>query len=291
MKKITLILVVMIVAAGLMAEDWNMAADLSLTMNQNTYSDNWAGEEKGSISWVFNANFLAEKQLTVKVHNKNTLKLAFGQTHTQMLDELGEKYWAKPDKSTDLVDFESMFRFTLGAFVDPFASFRDETQFLDESGYETEIFNPNIFTETFGIVKVFIKDDTQEFSTRLGGAFKQYFDRHLDDNTNDGGVEFVGEYRKPFAENIIKYSTTLNLYKPIVYSESESLEGQENEDDWKQVRMDWQHDIDISLTKLINLKLFVQLVYNKTDLDINGEALDEIQFKETLGLGLNYKLF
>ncbi len=161
MKKTILVLIVIVAAAGLMAEDWNTAADISLTMNQNAYSDNWTGEEKGSISWVFNASFLAEKQLTPKVHNKNTLKLAFGQTHTQMLDELGEKYWAKPDKSTDLIDFESMFRFTLGAFVDPFASFRDETQFLDESDIDTKIFNPNVFTETFGIAKVFIKDDTQ----------------------------------------------------------------------------------------------------------------------------------
>ena len=284
MKKITLILVVVIATAGLMAENWNTAVDLSITMNQNAYSDNWAGEEKGSISWVFNANFLAEKQLTAKLHNKNTLKLAFGQTHTQMVDAMGEKYWAKPDKSTDLVDFESMFRFTLGAFVDPFASFRDETQFLDESGEETKIFNPNTITETFGIAKVFIKDDAQELSTRLGAAFKQYFDSNLVDNTNDGGVEFVGIYTKPFRENMIKYSTNLNLYKPIVYSESESLEGQENEDDWKQVRMNWQHDVDISLTSLINLKLYVQLLYNKM-------VVDEVQFKETLGLGLSYKLF
>lgn len=253
-------------------------------MNQNAYSDNWAGEEKGSISWVSNANFLAEKQLTAKLHNKNTLKLAFGQTHTQMVDELGEKYWAKPDKSTDLVDFESMFRFTLGAFVDPFASFRDETQFLDESGEETKTFNPNTTTETFGIAKVFIKDDTQELSTRLGAAFKQYFDSNLDDNTNDGGVEFVAIYTKPFRENMIKYSTNLNLYKPIVYSESESYENTDFEDDWKQVRMNWQHDVDISLTSLINLKLYVQLLYNKM-------VVDEVQFKETLGLGLSYKLF
>ena len=284
MKNIILVVALLLSMAGLHADDWNLDSDISLTMNQNAYSDNWIGEERGSISWVFNANFLAEKQLTVKVHNKNTLKLAFGQTHTQMLDETGEKYWAKPDKSTDIVDFESVFRFTLGAFVDPFASFRDETQFLDESDMETKIFNPNVFTETFGVAKVFFKDDDQEFSTRLGGAFKQYFDNNLDDSTNDGGVELVSEFRKPFAKDVIKYSTTLNLYKPIVYSESESLEDQENEDDWKQVRMDWQHDVNISLTKLINLKLYVQLLYNKMQ-------ADDLQFKETLGLGLNYKLF
>ncbi len=226
-----------------MAEDWNTAADLSITMNQNSYSDNWAGEERGSISWVFNADLLAEKQLAAKVHNKNTLKLAFGQTHTQMLDAMGDKYWAKPDKSTDLIDFESMFRFTLGSVVDPYASLRLESQFLDNTGEEAKIFNPNILTESFGIARVFIKDDTQELSTRLGGAFKQYMDSY-DENTSDGGVEFVGIYTKPFKDNMIKYSTNLNLYKPFIYSESDAVEGTDMEDAWKQVRMNWQHDVD-----------------------------------------------
>ena len=279
MKKIILVIIIIAATTWLMAEDWNTTADISITMNQNAYSNNWTGEERGSISWVFNANFLAEKQLTAKVHNKNTLRLAFGQTHNQVVDLAGEKSWEKPVKSTDLIDFESMFRFTLGSIVDPFASFRDETQFLDESFPETKIFNPNTTTETFGIAKVFIKDDTQELSTRLGAAFKQYFDSNLDDNTNDGGVEFVGIYTKPFKENMIKYSTNLNLYKPFFYSDA--VEG---EDAWKQVRMNWQHDVDISLTSLINLKLYVQLLYNEM-------VIDEIQFKETLGLGLSYKLF
>jgi len=285
MKKIILVLTVIIIAAGLMAEDWNTAADVSITMSQNSYSDNWAGEEKGSISWVFNANLLAEKQLAAKVHNKNTLKLAFGQTHTQMLDELNdEKYWAKPDKSTDLIDFESMFRFTLGVFVDPYASLRLESQFLDNTGEEAKIFNPNTLTESFGIARVFIKDDTQELSTRLGGAFKQYMDSNLDDNSSDGGLEFVGIYTKPFKDNLIKYSSNLNLYKPMFFSESDAYEDMGMEDTWKQVRMNWQHDVDINLTSLINLKLYVQLLYNEM-------VIDEIQFKETLGLGLSYKLF
>lgn len=289
MKKVLIVISIAVIATGLMAEGWNKEGDISLTMNQNSYSDNWAGGEKGSISWVFNANFLAEKQLTKKVHNKNTLKLAFGQTHNQMLDENDEKYWAKPDKSTDLIDFESLFRFTLDSVVDPYASFNLDSQFLDESGEETKIFNPMQLTEAFGVAKVFIKDDTQELSTRLGGAFKQYMNSYEDiDNTNDGGVEFVAEYRKPFAEKRIKYSTNLNLYKPMFFSEADAYEDRGMEDTWKQVRMDWQHDVDVSLTKLVSLKLYMQLLCNEM---VSEMIIDEVQFKETLGLGLNYKLF
>ncbi len=258
------------------ATDWNVKGDFSLTMNQNSYSDNWQGEENGSISWVSNVNFLAEKQLTTKIHNKNTIKLAFGQTHEQDTTNV----WEKPKKTTDLIDFESMFRFTLNSFVDPFASLRLESQFLDKSGDETKNFNPNITTEAFGLAKVFIKDDTQELSTRFGAAFKQYFDGNQDESTNDGGLEFVGEYRKPFLQNLLNYNTNLNLYKPLFYSESDDDEN----DDWKQVRMDWKHDLNLNITKFINLKLFLQLLYDKTE-------EEDVQLKQTLGLGLNYKLF
>jgi hypothetical protein len=259
-------------------------------MNQNSYSDNWAGEEKGSISWAFNSNLLAEKQLTKKIHNKNTLKLAFGQTHSQYVAVDSTKKWAKPDKTTDLIDFESMFRFTLGIVIDPFASVRLESQFLDESSDETRSFNPNILTETFGIARVFIKDEKRELSSRLGAAFKQYIDSNTDENTNDGGIEFVTEYRSPLANDLINYNTKLNLYKALYYSESDNI-SEEYEDDWKAVRLNWEHIFTATITKLINLNLYVGLIYNEMDRDLNAESIDEVQFKQTLGLGFTYKLF
>ena len=291
MKRTTFVLVLVLFMVGLYAEGWNTTADISLNMNQNSYSDNWAGEEKGSISWAFNSNLLVEKQLTTKIHNKNTLKLAFGQTHNQYVATDSTKKWTKPDKTTDLIDFESMFRLTLGVFVDPFASVRLESQFLDESGDETKTFNPNILTETFGIARVFLKDEKRELSTRLGASFKQYIDSNIDENTNDGGIEFVAEYRSPLANELINYNTKLNLYKAMFYSLSDDVEGTPMEDAWKAVRLNWDHIFTATITKLINLNLFVGLIYNEMDLDLNAESIDEIQFKQTLGLGLTYKLF
>ena len=279
MKRAVLLTIVIFIATGLWAEGWNTAADISLNMNQNSYSDNWAGDEIGAISWAFNANLLAEKQLTQKINNKNTLKLAFGQTHSQYIDVNGDKKWAKPDKTTDLIDFESMFRLTLGIFVDPFTSVRWESQFLDKQNDEMKNLNPNILTETFGVVKLFIKKENKELSTRLGAAFKQYFDKYADESTNDGGVEFVSEYKSPLAQNAINYSTKLILYKALFYSESDTAD-----DAWKAVRMDWEHILSASITKLINLNLYFQLIYDET-------VIDEIQFKQTLGLGFTYKLF
>ncbi len=283
MKKVLVSIFIISIVIGLSAEGWTKSADVSLNLNQNSYSDNWTGSEMGSISWAFNANLLAEKQLTEKLHDKNTLKLAFGQTHSQYIDELsGDKKWDKPDKTTDLIDFESLFRFTLGLTVDPFASVRWESQFLDESGEDVEVINPNIFTETFGVAKIFIKEENKELSTRLGAAFKQYFDSNADESTNDGGLEFVGEFKSPLANNVFNYNTKLVLYKALYYSLSEEDDGYlEN---WDAVRMDWEHILTAQLTSLINFNLYFQLVYNET-------MNDEIQFKETLGLGFTYKLF
>ena len=253
-------------------------------MNQNSYSDNWTGGEMGSISWAFNANLLAEKQLNEKLHNKNTLKLAFGQTHSQYVftkaDGTTEKRWAKADKTTDLIDFESLFRFTLGLALDPFAGVRWESQFLDESGTDVKMINPNIFTETFGVAKVFMKTENKELSARLGAAFKQYFDSNIDNSTNDGGVEFVGEFKSPLANKVFNYSTKLVLYKALFFSESDVVE----DDAWEMVRMDWEHILTAQLTTLINFNLYFQLIYDETQ-------IDEIQYKETLGLGFTYKLF
>jgi hypothetical protein len=268
---------------SLSAEGWTKSADVSLNVTQNEYSDNWAGSELGSISWVFNANMLAEKQLQAKIHNKNTLKLAFGQTHNQYINLNGKRKWASPEKSTDLIDFESMFRFTLGLVVDPFASVRWESQFMDERGSEVKNLNPNIFTESFGVARLLLKEENRELSTRLGAAFKQYFDGYADENTNDGGLEFVGEFKSPLAMGAINYNTKLVLYKALFYSLSDDETNPDYTDNWEQVRLDWEHILSASITKLINLNLYIQFIYDE-------RQIDELQFKETLGLGFTYKL-
>ncbi len=157
MKRIVLAAIAVFVASNgvLHADPWKKSVDANLTMTQNAYSDNWSGGEVGSISWVFNSNSLFERQLNPKLNTRNTLKLFFGQTHTQNEET---KHWARPFKSTDRIDFETVWRCTLGGFVDPFASGRIESQFLDQRDRANERFvNPVLFTESFGVAKVLAK--------------------------------------------------------------------------------------------------------------------------------------
>ena len=180
------------------AAEWDVASELNLTLTQNAYSDNWNGQEVGSLSWAANSNTIIESQLTSVLNTRATTKLAFGQTHSQNLES---RRWLKPVKSTDLVDFEEVLRFTLGGVVDPFASGHLESQFVDQSdAAKTEYLNPVKLTETFGVARAIIDEEDREWTTRIGGGLRQYIDRGVrseetgkveTETTSDGGIEFV----------------------------------------------------------------------------------------------------
>src|SRR5512134_3673266 len=63
---------------------WRLSVDAGLAATQAAYSDNWVGGEVGSFNWTFTSKSEAHKQLSSKLHTSNTLKLAFGQTYTQL---------------------------------------------------------------------------------------------------------------------------------------------------------------------------------------------------------------
>jgi hypothetical protein len=278
-------------ASAAAADPWSKSMDANLTLSQTAYSDNWAGGEAGNISWTFNSNSLAEKQLGPKVHTKNTLKLSFGQTHSQ---DQETKNWAKATKSTDLIDFETLFNFTLGGFVDPFAAGRLESQFLDASDPEkSRYLNPLKFTESLGVIKFFIKEDRREWSNRLGAALRQYVNRDMlmdpltdkreTQTSNDGGLEFVSEFKSPLAEGKITLTSKLTVFQALFSSEADALKGQPNEDYWKSPDANWENIFTASITKYLMVNLYTQILYDK-EVDKGG------RFKQTLSLGMTYKL-
>ena len=291
-NKLMLVFVIVLLFTGLVAEEWKIEADASLSMNQNAYSDNWSGDEKGSISWVSRLNLLAEQQLNPQMLNKNTAKLAFGQTHTQYVDDDGDKQWQRPDKTTDQIELEGLMIFTHNGFVDPYAGVKFKSQFLDERMVETKTINPIELTESFGVSKFLIKEEKKELSTRLGGAFKQYMNSHDEiDNTNDGGIEFVASYKTPLAKEMITFNSDLNIDKALYFSEEDDVKDTDFEDAWKAPRVNWENIFSASLTKLININFNFTLIYNEMDINVDGMPLDELQYKQILSLGLTYKLF
>ena len=115
MRKFTVIFITFMAFsyAVLGAESWQLDSDINFSLTQSKFSDNWGGTEKSNITWTATSNSLAQKQLMNWLRNKNTLKIAFGQTHQQKRDILGDPYWEKPQKSTDQINLEPLFQFTL----------------------------------------------------------------------------------------------------------------------------------------------------------------------------------
>jgi hypothetical protein len=292
MKRIVLLAMAAFIASSgvLRADPWKKSVNANLTMTQNAYSDNWSGGEVGSISWVFNSNSLFERQVSPKLNTRNTLKLFFGQTHSQSEET---KQWARPFKSTDRIDFETVLRFTLGGFVDPFASGRIESQFLDQRDRANErSVNPVLFTESFGVAKTLAKSGTREWTARLGGALRQNLDRGVLDaitgakgteTTSDGGILFVSDFVSPLGDSTMTVTSRLSVYEALFYSESKKLEGLYNMDYWRAPDINWETIFTANINKYLMVNLYVQLLYDK-EVDLAG------RFKESLALGITYKL-
>ncbi|MBM4399351.1 MAG: DUF3078 domain-containing protein [Candidatus Cloacimonetes bacterium] len=287
MKNMILAALLFCLCGMLGAEQWKYSADASFSLAQNFYSEKWAGTELSNINWIANSNSSAEKQLSKIMHDRTTLKLAFGQTHTQKTDALGDKYWEKAQKTTDKIDLESLLRFTLQFYVDPFAAARMESQFMDMSDpAKTRMVNPLKLTETAGIARTFIKDDYQELNSRLGAAFRQNIDRDVlvgtereTQTTNDGGLEFITEYSKKFMPKDVTYKSKLLVYEALFNSKSKDLN-----DDWKSPDVKWENTLSTKLWSVITMSLIFDVIYER-------EQVKEIQYKETLALGVSYQLF
>lgn len=279
------LIIILCAILPILAAPWNMSDDANLTLNQNVYSNNWVGGELGTLSWAFTSNSLAEKQLHSKINNKNTLKLGYGQTYTQQKDTGTTKKWTGPLKSTDLIDFESVLRFTLGGFVDPFASGRVETQFYDNSDTLLNRFiNPLKLTEALGIAKVLVKSEKREMTSRLGFGLKQFIDRDArvginreTQTSNYGGLDFVTEFNTPWAKERITYTTKFSVFQAFFHS------GPDTTNNWKYPDLNWENIFAASITKYLMVNLYVQLLYDK-------EIATGMRLKEGLALGLTYKL-
>ena len=282
--------ILLVPAALVNANPWSKALDLNLTVTQSSYSDSWTGGEAGNISWVSNANGVFEKQLSGKFKFKNTSKLSFGQSHIQ---NETTKDWAKPQKSTDLVDIENLGLFTLQAYVDPFAAVRLETQFLDASvPGVNRYFSPAKLTESAGIARSFYKTEKNELFSRLGLAIRQVITRAVVDTalektktstTNDGGFESVTDLKLTMSQTL-SFTSKLSLYKALFFSKADDFKGTPQEDYWKAIDMNWENRLSAAVAKYVTVSFYTQLLYDK-EVELRG------RFKETLALGVTYKLF
>ncbi len=270
------------------ASDWEKSFDIDLTATQSSYSDNWTGGEAGNFTWVGNANGIFNKQLKDWLMWKNSVKLSFGQTLTQVKDDTGEKSWTKPVKSSDKIDLESIGLFTTHGLIEPYAAFRFESQFLDASDEaHKKYIDPIHLTFSAGIAKQILKKDKNDILTRLGLALKLSGDKSFSiaDTTvkrTDGGIESNTDVKLVLNEKL-GYVGKLTLYKALFFTQKDEFAGTEFADDWKAIDINWENKFTASISKYIVVSLYTQLLYDK-------QISKKGRFKETLSFGLTYKL-
>ncbi len=273
------------------AVTWEKSFDLGLNVTQAAYSDSWTGGEEGQMTWVSNANGLFTGKFTEVFTLKNTVKLSFGQTVSQNNDT---KHWSKPEKTSDKIDIESVGLFDFKTWVDPFAAFRLESQFLDASvDTRKKYINPMLLTESAGIARQLFKKEKNDILTRFGLAIRQSIDRNVDDTSNpgatrtvsstDGGLEWNTDVKLVLADNL-GYTGKLTAYKAFYYSKKDEFKGTEAENYWKAVDINWENSIAAQVTKYVQVTFYTQLLYDK-------QISKRGRLKETLALGVTYKLF
>lgn len=293
-KTILMILVILSGASLSSAEEVDSlksktTIDASLTLSQSTYSDNWTGGDAGNLAWIGIVNAGRQLYHMETWHWRNTLNLAYGQTHAQ---DAQTKVWRKPAKSTDKIDFESLLRYLKWTTLPPYGSFRAQSQFEDATIPNHKLFfNPIQLTEAAGLSRQVYKKGDDEVLTRSGFALRQLIQRMYTDETytkkttetsTEGGLEWVTDVAYKIPGSSIVYKSRLGAFKALYYSKSDELKGLENEDYWKAVDVNWENTFSAQVSKYIGVALYLQWLYDK-EVDLAG------RFKQTLAVGFSWK--
>lgn len=313
---------------------WDFGATIGLYLSQSAFSNNWSGGDKGSVVWTASSDLTAERQFSRTFYLGNELKLAYGQTTQQKVDPQHprQRVWDVPEKTTDQILLESTGRFTLDSYLDPYVSFRGESQFSDQSNPVGSIpFNPVRLKESAGFARVFQKTKEAEFISRVGFGFRQTLARSFVDTvtkekkrftSNDGGFEWQTNVKQPILGKRVLYKASLGVFKTLFFSKKDDLKAFDVEaadsaaaqgtahgavaDYWKDVDVSFQNEFAAQITKVVSVNLFAQWVYDKFDAsanldptlpfnvrqaEVNRTVRKAGQFKETLALGITYRLF
>jgi len=273
------------------AGHWGTEVKLGVNLLQSYYTKNWNGGDKGSIVWTATLDALAKKQLSDAFSLTNTLNLAFGQNHQQERDANGDLSWQRPDKTTDEINFESLLRY-VPSELSPYASVRFESQFLDQTDPRKEFtFNPLQFTESVGISRTLIENDTRSLMLRAGFALKQSvrdiyvyddsvvpaIDGVQSESTSNGGLEAVCDYKSTYFDGGVDYVGQLRFYQPFFDSNKSDIEDLDPTaltsvgldadlaDYTTQFDIDFKNTFTTNITKALNVELTVRWVYDKYD--------------------------
>lgn len=275
MKQFLIITIILIFSKKNIAEQrelpWRLSGETTLTATVDSYSQNWSRRNTGTITWICRANNTFNKPLSERILSETILRLAFGQTKIRNRDS---NRWSSPRTTTDLIDFQSVLRYSLDGFIDPYTSTRISTQFHDtRDEVNTRYLNPACFTQSFGITKDLLSTSELRWRMRMGGAFRTKIDRdtliyertgrnnistglYETSIVNDGGTELVTELRMRKSD-WLTFNTKLLIYEALVRP------GPKQNNHWRYPDISWENSLKIDLTKHVVLNYYLHVIYDR----------------------------
>jgi Protein of unknown function (DUF3078) len=310
---------------------WVLKGVSTLTLQQSAYSANWNGGDRGSWTWVARFDGEAERQWTRSFNLTHQVLLSYGQTSKQELDpaNAARRVWAPPSKTNDQIVVDNVARLTLDRALDPYASLRAESQFLDQSQPNATLpVNPIRLKLSAGVSRTLTESADREVTARVGVGGRLTTGRNFIElppgrrtaryTNRDLGLEGILTANTALLEKRVTYKGRLSLFQPLVYSQRELLERYDAlvgavdpthrpiADDWRTINVDLDNVFTGRITSALAVELAARLVYIKFDTAASLDTTQPLavlvpqvernvrragQYRQTLALALSYRLF
>ena len=269
-------------------QHWFSDILLGLDANQLSINSNWKGGGKSNFTWKIYARmeFTYQRQ---RYNWKNSIYCAFGQISVKE-----DEKWRSPEKSTDIIDFDSVLKFTLEKLIDPYIAFSLNTQFHEGYNPKTKqlvsrFANPLQLSQSAGMARNILSKKKLQLTTRVGYAAKEFITTEKQfrklwtgDEAKwmkmDGGIEWLTETKSEFNKRIV-LTNKLKLFQAIFSSISPQKDAKKN---WRKLDIYWEHTFTAKLTQYVVFNAIIKFIYDR-DTTPGG------QFWENTSLGLSYK--
>ena len=267
---------------------WHTDISFGLDANQLSLNNNWKGGGKGNFTWKIYTK-MEFKYQRKKYNWKNSIYCAFGQISVQE-----DENWRAPEKSTDILDFDSVLKLTLKTVIDPYIAISLDTQFHEGYNPKTKklvsrFSNPLRLSQSAGLARNISKKKLFQLTTRVGYAAKEVIATKTSlrqlwtgDETKwrkiDGGFEWLTESKSEFGKGIV-LTNKVKVFQALFTSISPQKDPQKN---WKKTDVYWEQMFNAKLTQYVVFNVVVKFIYDR-DTSKGG------QFMENASLGLSYK--
>jgi len=243
----------------------------SLNLTQSSF-DNWTQGGENSFSWQLNFNMGLSWKYP-QYDFSNTLKITYGKVRVGT---------APSRKSVDEVKLESVFKYKIGLYVNPYASFIGGTQMTRGYNYDdggkspvSDFFDPAYFTQSLGFGYAY----RELFKSRMGVALKQTITRNFPvPYTDDPATSKIEKLRFEYgAQGVtdlkVKFATNILLTSKLeMFSNLKAL---------KEVDVRWDSILSAKVAKYFSVNFNFKLFYDR---DISKKR----QILQSLSMGLTY---